>query len=364
VKAVFRPLPEQGSTPIQSGPGGSPLTSSVNGPNTTAGGEPTALSEPKLTVEAPSATTVAETEVRGSVLGAEARAGATLGEAAVDAVKAFAVDTIVAAVVLELLNLSYAWLSYEKNVESREERVLRELFERRVTPGMRKALAAHAHEAEQLTTRNPEFPIYANVTVDMDESYTSSGIAGVESGKAINDARFVCLDVSFKKISKDEVIHTDYSSPLFSGITTHYTTRRITYPVEINFGETPAQRRWRTLLHQAGQAAARHLSARAVAGHTHFGGGSLSAAEEREERRRARTGEPSLVEQKAREEQKLWVRAYIEYTALHGPDDLYADALKYLSELENAEAPRRYGPFPNAPHQNSFLGLRRALNGR
>lgn len=350
VKAMFRPLPEPGSTPIQSGHNVRPLTSPVNGPNATASSEPTALSEPTLTVESPSAPTVAETEVRGGMLGAEARAGATLGEAAVDAVKAFAVDTIVAAVVLELLSLARAWLTYEKNVESREERLLRELFEKKVTPGMRKALAGHAREAEQLNTRNPEFPIYANVTVDMDESYTSSGIAGVESGKAINDARFVGLDVSFKKISKDEVIHTDYSSPLFSGITTHYSTRRITYPVEINFGETPAQHRWRSLLHQAGQAAERHLSARAVAGHTHFGGGSLSAAEEREERQRAKTGEPSLVKQKAQEEQKLWVRAYIEYTALHGPDDLYADALKYLSELENAEVPGRHGPFSIAPH--------------
>jgi hypothetical protein len=75
-----------------------------------------------------------------------------------------------------------------------------------------------------------------------------------------------------------------------------------------------------------------------MAGHSHFGDLSLSAAEEREERRRAKWGEPSLLEQREREERKLWVRAYIEYTALNGPDDLYADALKYLAELDKPQA--------------------------
>ena len=92
-------------------------------------------------------------------------------------------------------------------------------------------------------------------------------------------------------------------------------------------------------LHQAAQAVARHLSACAVAGHTHVGGGALSATEEREERSRAKWGEPSLMEEREREERKLWVRTYIEYTCDARPDDLYADALKYLAELDKPDAP-------------------------
>lgn len=43
--------------------------------------------------------------------------------------------------------------------------------------------------------------------------------------------------------------------------------------------------------------------------------------------------------ERAREERKQWVRAYIEYAALHGPDDLYLDAIKYLAELDQADKP-------------------------
>jgi hypothetical protein len=248
-----------------------------------------------------------------------------------------------------VLKLAHAWLSYEKNVESEGERHFRELFEKNVAPAVKKALAVHAREAEQMTAKNPELPIYANVTVDLDESWMASGIAGVESDRAITDARFVDLGVSFKKVSKDETINTDTSSG-FSGVTTHYATRRTTYSVEVDFAETPAQRRWRMFLHQAAQAAERHLSARSVAGHTHFGG-DLSPADQREEQQRAKFGEPSLLEQRDREERKLWVRAYVEYTAFHGPDDLYADALKYLAELDKAQAAIRPNfPFPIAPH--------------
>jgi hypothetical protein len=120
--------------------------------------------------------------------------------------------------------------------------------------------------------------------------------------------------------------------------------------VEVDFAETPAQHQWTMFLHQAAKAVAQHLSARAAAGGTHFGG-DLSPTDQREERRRAKFGEPSLLEQRDREERKLWVRAYIEYTAQNGPEDLYADALKYLAGLDKAEVPSRHNlPFPIQPH--------------
>ena len=36
------------------------------------------------------------------------------------------------------------------------------------------------------------------------------------------------------------------------------------------------------------------------------------------------------------------MRAYIEYTALHGPDDPYADPLKYLVDLDKQHAPKEF----------------------
>ena len=344
VKAIFgrKAVPGPGSSP-QGSLGGKSATPTAGVPKTsTVGGgiadvKPAAVSEPKV-LDVHPGSAIPEGKLRGGSLGVEPSTGPSLGEFAVAAVKSIAVDTIVAAVVLEALHLAHAWLAYEKNVESEGERQFRELFEKNVTPGVEKALKVHAREAAQMTAQNPEFPVYANVTVELDESWTVSGIAGSESEKAVTNARFVDLGLSFKKVSKEETINTHSSSGFFSDVTTHYATRRVTYPVEVSFAETPAQHQWRMFLHQAAQAAARHLSARAVAGHTHFGGGALSAAEEREERRRAKWGEPSLLEEHEREERKVWVRAYIEYTALHGPDDLYADALKYLAELDKPAA--------------------------
>jgi len=93
-------------------------------------------------------------------------------------------------------------------------------------------------------------------------------------------------------------------------------------------------------LHQAAEAVSRNSSARAIAGHTHCGGDlTFSAADEREEHRRTQWREVSLRDERARDEREQWVRVYIEYTALHGPDNLYLDAIKYLAELDQADEP-------------------------
>ena len=345
VKATFgrKAVPGSDSSP-QGGPSGKAAIPTTSASKTATVGcgiadvKANAVSELKA-LDAHPGSALPEGKLRGGSLGVEPSAGPSLGEFAVDAVKSIAVDTIVAAVVLEALHLAHAWLAYEENVESEGERQFRELFEKNVTSGVEKALKVHAREAAQMTAQSPEFPVYANVTVDLDESWTVSGLAGSESEKAITNARLVDLGLSFKKISKEETINSDSSSGFFSDVTTYYATRRVTYPVEVSFAETSARHQRRMFLHQAAQAAARHLSARAVAGHTHFGGGALSATEWREERNRAKWGAPSLMEEREREERKLWVRTYIEYTCDAQPDDLYADALKYLAELDKPASP-------------------------
>ena len=197
----------------------------------------------------------------------------TLGGLAVGTVKSLVVDTIVAAAVMAVLSLVWAWVTYEKNVESEEERRLRKLFGDKVTPGVKKALEVHAHEAEQMTNDSPEFPVYANVTVELEESWTESGIAGNPSEKNITNARFVDLGVSFKKVSKEETINTDNFG------TTYFATKLVTYSVEVDFGETEAEHHWRKLLHDATRVVRGGRSAESVAEHTQWGGTDLKAWE-------------------------------------------------------------------------------------
>jgi hypothetical protein len=89
-KALFRrtPAPASVSSP-QGSPGGKPVTP--------AG--PDAVTEPKVTLEPRPSSVIPETKLRGGAVTAESRVGPTLGEAAVDTVKSFAVGAIVAAVV-------------------------------------------------------------------------------------------------------------------------------------------------------------------------------------------------------------------------------------------------------------------------
>jgi hypothetical protein len=77
-------------------------------------------------------------------------------------------------------------------------------------------------------------------------------------------------------------------------------------------------------------------------------------ADDAEERRRQNWGEPSLQSSRDLEARKQYVRLYIEYTALHGPDDLYLDAIGYLKELEAAVCRRARTP--------SGVGCRRCGN--
>jgi Domain of unknown function (DUF4157) len=248
-------------------------------------------------------------------------------------VKSLAVDTLVVAIVTTVLGLAWSWLTYEKNVESEEDRRLRKLLEDKVTPGVKRALEAHASEAVQMTTDRPEFPVYANVTVDLVKNWTESGIAGHPSDKVIVDASFVDLNVSFEKVSKEETRDSYHS---FSN---YYATSRVTYSVEIDFGETKAEHQWRRVLHDVAGIARRNLSAESVAEHVHWTGIELTAAEKRDDEERRKWGYPTLAEQRAYDERELWVLAYIEYTAVHGPDNQYSAALGYLDKIRRRPRP-------------------------
>jgi len=67
-----------------------------------------------------------------------------------------------------LVGVARAWLSYEKNVGDPRTEALRSLMEKKVMPAAGRALSEHRRYAEELTAKSPEFPVYANITVDLD----------------------------------------------------------------------------------------------------------------------------------------------------------------------------------------------------
>jgi hypothetical protein len=277
--------------------------------------------------------------VRGT--GAGAGAGErTWGGSLKVAGRAALIDSLVALVVIGLFKLASAWLGYEKNVESEEEREFRKLLNAKVHPGVLDALQKHAAEAEKMTNDHPEFTVYAIVTMDLDYEWDEWGIGGESEGKAVTDAHFVDLRLSFKKEKQTEkVVDKDHWSFPMSD-QTHYIERsRVTYAVELDFGETPDQKEWRMFLHEAEQAVKRGMSARAIAEHSHFDY-RWTPADEREEQRRQKWGERSLRVERENAARRRFVEAYIEYTFMHDLDEPWKAAIDYLHELERRDAPK------------------------
>ena len=258
---------------------------------------------------------------------------AGFGKFAVGVGKSFVVNTLVTAVIIGGIKLAWAWITREKNVRSDEERRLGKLFTEKVTPGVEAAMKTHARKAEEMTNNAPEFPVYANVTVDLKEEWWESGIAGNPTDRNLADASFVDLDVSFKKVSKEATV----DSGRYGG--THYETKRVTYSVEIDFGETPAERHQRVLSHWAAEAINKGLTARLVAEGMHWGTKELTSQEKRDDEQRRNWGDDTLAEQRAYDEREQFVLAYIELAKHHSSDEQWADAWAYLSEIRRRPRP-------------------------
>jgi hypothetical protein len=199
---------------------------------------------------------------------------------------------------------------------------LEELMEANVAPKIKTAMEMHAAEALRLTTEDPSFPVYANVTINVQyEKYDES---------EVDDVSFVDLQVSRARLDKKTLLSAPWARK----------EERVTFSSEISFGETEAEHHWRVLVHDAAQAAKRGMSARSYAESTHFGGKGLKPWEEREDEKRRQRGELPLAVQRTREERILWVRAYIAYTGQNGPYDQYVAAQAYLEELLRPREPK------------------------
>lgn len=238
--------------------------------------------------------------------------------------------------------LAFWWLG--KKVAEAEEKSRANLLAKKVDPHVQALLALQAATAKQLTTENPSAPVYANVTADFDFTWTTSGIGGTPNDHSVQDILLIGMSISREKLQKEQLLKEEDSGGFFGQVTTHWATKRITYSIQIDFGETEEEHHGRELLHDAAQVARRGLSARAVAEGTHWTGKELKAWEKREDEQRRKWEGPTLAEQRAYDERERWVLAYIEYTAFYGPDDQYAAGLEYLKEFR-----RRPRPMPQAP---------------
>jgi hypothetical protein len=292
--------PPTGGTPPPATTAKPPATTTAKPPTTTGGKAPT-------TAEAPTA------GVRGGLAVRGLKIGAGLG-----------IQTLV-----------FWWLG-KKSAEA-EERNRATLLRNNVEPHVNKLLKAQSATALKLTAENPSAPVYANVTADFDYTWTVTGIAANKSIENVTDIRFQGMTISHDKLNKEQLLSEEDSGG--GQVTTHWATRRITYSVQIDFGETEAEHHWRELLHDAGQTARRKVPARVVGEGQHWAGKDLKGWERRDDNERRKWGLATLEEQRAYEERELWVQAYIEYVAFIGPDDQYLPAIAYLKEIQARPKP-------------------------
>ncbi len=281
----------------------------------------------------------------GRVPRGEGAAGPKAGSAwAPKAIAAGLVEVLAPVLIIEL---SKAWLTYEKNVADPKELEFRNKLAGDITPGIEKALEARTDEARKLTAQHPEMPIFAQITIDMD--FTWEGFSPAEKKAAeFKEARFVDLALSFSKREKSGELVARPTN-IKESIAKHIGTRRVTYSVEINpMEETRDQRKWRAMVAQAEVAVRHKVSVRAVGEHTHwvgegpgYAGHSWTHDDEAEERRRKKFGLPSWREELERRERKLWATAYIAYTGERDLHPQYEEGVRYYQELEAAEAADR-----------------------
>jgi hypothetical protein len=176
---------------------------------------------------------------------------------------------------------------------------------------------------------------------------TEEGSESDPYDRELSDITFKDLAVSIFPSRKQKVLldrKSPFTQAVADGFTQHVRYTLMTYPVEITFGETPQQRQQRAFAHEIVEAAKKHQSARIVAG-SHLG-----AAPSTRPQKGLFFENPPQSDLEAR---KQYVRQYIEYTALYGPDDLYLDAIAYLKELE-----AQYVPLSERPESGPLPGSR------
>jgi hypothetical protein len=105
------------------------------------------------------------------------------------------------------------------------------------------------------------------------------------------------MTISREKINKEQLLKEDHEGSFVSQSTTYWATKRITYSIEIDFGDTEAEHHWRELVHDGAQVARRRLSARSVAEGPHWGGKELESWEKWEDEQRRKWDRPTLAEQ-------------------------------------------------------------------
>jgi hypothetical protein len=115
----------------------------------------------------------------------------------------------------------------------------------KVEPKIQEAFKAKSAEAERINTQSPENKLHANITVDFDYQWDAMGIGGTPSREHVYDARFVSLELGWKKKSTTTIIRHDKRTSVLGSDTYHDATRRVTWSVELDFGETDNQRKYR-----------------------------------------------------------------------------------------------------------------------
>jgi hypothetical protein len=250
-----------------------------------------------------------------------------------------------------LVVLSYDWLTYQKNTSNSEAAVVVHIEEllHKNEPEIQAALNAQASVAQEITKGHPELDVYANVEILILDTWKTheerSEMEGEPFDREVSDITFNKLAISTSPVRKEKVVRntkTSFGQAVADGYTKHFRYTVKTYPVKLNFGETPEQRQQRTFLHEIAAAVKRHRSARMVA-NEHVGAPATTKADDEEDKRRRQWGEPSLQSSRDLEARIQYVGLYIEYTAFHGPDDLCQDAMAYLKELEAQKAGRPDG---------------------
>src|SRR5215211_6740580 len=234
------------------------------------------------------------------------------------------------------------WLG--SRAEKAEAESLNEIMRQKVEPKVQEAFKAKSAEAERINQQLPETKLHAIITVDFDYNWVAMGIGGTPSREHVYDARFVSLSfANAMSKPKSTVLRHDKHTSLLGSDTYHDATRQVTWSVELDFGETDQQRRYRAHLKSANEAIQKGWSARKAAESQHFDRGpdrSLS----RKDMENQKLGLPTEADLLEMVDRETFVRAYIEMVQYYDADELLRDARAYLAELEVERKRDRYAP--------------------